>query len=125
MVSAKPPMRPTRAKRSLIWERFELESDGFYAVRLKQIARLCPNLTPTQLRVCTLIASMLPSHEIARILCVSEHAIEKVRSRIRRKLNLAPGESLSGYLLSLTEKNQQKNVSQPQIGRQRGEDFFK
>ena len=95
--------RRSRAKRSLAWEELEIQTNGIYAIRLKCIAEKYPMLTPTQLRVAALVADLKPSFEIAGILGTSEHAIEKVRSRIRQKIGLTGGTSLCASLAAALE----------------------
>jgi DNA-binding CsgD family transcriptional regulator len=93
----------TRAKRSLAWEEYEIQTNGIYAIRLKRIAQKYPMLTPSQLRVAALISGMKRSHEIATILRTTEHAVEKIRSRIRQRLGLAEGISLCTVLSAAVE----------------------
>ncbi len=96
--------RRCRAKTCLAWQRYDVETKGVYAPRLAKIAAACPDMTPTQLRIAALITGLLPSHEIARILCTTEHAVEKVRMRIRKRLTLTGHASLGASLISLVEK---------------------
>jgi DNA-binding NarL/FixJ family response regulator len=95
--------RRTRAKRSLAWEEHEIQTNGVYATRLKYIALKYPTLTPSQLRVAALVSGMKRSHEIAAILRTTEHAVEKIRSRIRQKLDLPEGISLATVLAAAIE----------------------
>jgi DNA-binding CsgD family transcriptional regulator len=94
----------SRAKTCLAWQRYETATNGNHSSRLSKIAAGCPKLTPTQLRVATLVSELLPSYEIAHILFTTERAVEKVRSRIRKHLALSEQDSLSASLLSLLEK---------------------
>ena len=93
--------RPSRAKRCLAWERHELETNGFYTPRAKKIAAHHPLLTPTQLRIAALITGLLSNYEISTALKTSVHAVEKIRSCLRIKLQLPKGASLTAYLVSL------------------------
>lgn len=95
--------RRSRAKRCLAWEEYEIVTNGIYAVRLKSIAEKFPMLTPQQLRVAALTSGLKPSFEIARILGTTEHAVEKIRSRIRHKLGLDDGISLTTVLAAAIE----------------------
>jgi DNA-binding CsgD family transcriptional regulator len=107
-LSSSYPVRQSRcrAKTCLAWERYDVETKGIYAPRLAKIASACPDLTPTQLRIAALVTGLLPSYEIGRILCITESAVERVRSRIRSKLQLSDRASLTASLLSILEKNE-------------------
>jgi DNA-binding CsgD family transcriptional regulator len=98
--------RRCRAKTCLAWQRYDVETRGIYSVRLSKIAAVCPDMTPTQLRIAALVTGLLPSHQIASILCITESAVERVRSRIRRRLMLSDHASLTASLLSILEKNE-------------------
>ena len=106
--------RKSRAKPCHGWEQFEVETNGILVYRVAKIALRYPSLTPTQLRVAALATGLLPAYEIARILGTGEHAVEKVRSRIRKVLGLHSGESLETALISLLDE---KNDALPQMGR--------
>jgi DNA-binding CsgD family transcriptional regulator len=93
-------IRKSRAKRCIEWDEYAQRSNSLCAERLPRVARRFPGLTPHQLRVATLVMDLLPSQEIAGILGISEHAVDKVRSRIRALLKMKAGTRLAGYLLT-------------------------
>lgn len=66
---------------------------------LARLAKEYPALTPTELRVCALIRSAVPSKDIAALLCCSVRSVEKHRERLRRKFNLSVGENLVTFLV--------------------------
>ena len=113
MQSLSKAKRRSRAKRCLAWEDYELATNGIYAKRIACIAHKFPMLTPNQLRVAALTTAMQPSWKIAEILGSSELAVNKVRCRIRKSLGISKQISLTSFLISLTDEN---NDSQPQMG---------
>lgn len=56
-------------------------------------------LTPSELRVCTLVRAMLSTREIASRLHIDERTVENHRVRIRRKLGLQK-QNLVQYLIA-------------------------
>lgn len=94
--------RKSRAKRCFLWEDYIRSANSTCAERLKAIAKRFPDLTTQQLRIAALVADMLTTATIAKILGVTEHAVEKVRSRIRIKVAVPKGVSLPAFLLAIT-----------------------
>jgi DNA-binding CsgD family transcriptional regulator/tetratricopeptide (TPR) repeat protein len=83
------------------WESFERQ---FHLVNHEDGALLrsrCPDLTPTETKICTLLKIGLASKEIASLLSISVHTVETHRRRIRKKLRLPADASLSSYLAGL------------------------
>lgn len=66
----------------------------------EQFARYFPQLTPTELEVCRLVAKGRTLNEIARITNKNANNISSVRIHIRKKLGLVPGEDLRTALLT-------------------------
>jgi FixJ family two-component response regulator len=89
--------RKTRAKRHYAWENLLKESDH-YAVTMLRIASKFPSLSSSELRVSTLVVTMLPSRVIAEKLHLDERTVENHRVRIRRKLGIKKG-SLAAFLI--------------------------
>ncbi len=65
---------------------------------LKALTEKCPSLTGSELKIASLLKLNLSSKEIANILTLGPQSVDIVRHRIRKKLGLAPSESLSTYL---------------------------
>jgi len=65
---------------------------------LKALTEQCPSLTGSELKIASLLKLNLSSKEIANILTLGPQSVDIVRHRIRKKLRLAPSESLSTYL---------------------------
>ncbi len=89
----------TRAKKHQAWEQVDRESGGLYATQLLDLKMQFPMLTPSELRVCTLVRAMLPTREIARRLHIDERTVENHRIRVRRKLGLRK-QNLVQYLIA-------------------------
>ncbi len=70
--------------------------DGF----LVQLAKLFPEITPNEMRLCSLIRNGATSKEIAEMTNTTEKSIEVMRSRIRKKMNLTQDISLQSFLKS-------------------------
>jgi DNA-binding CsgD family transcriptional regulator len=92
--------RPSRAKRHLPWEEVELQSHGFYADSLHELAEKFPVLSLMELRVCVLVKGMLRSWEIAERLAIDIKTVENHRINIRKKLGLRAEENLQRHLLT-------------------------
>ena len=61
-----------------------------------------PELSPMEVKVCSLLILSMSSKEIAASLSLSVRTVERHRLRIRRKLGLARNANLTTYLASLT-----------------------
>lgn len=84
-------------------ERYKAEAQleqvrpGFYG-RLKEIN---PDLTDSDLRLCTYISIGMRAKEIAQHLSVTPDSVNTARYRLRKKLNLQQGEKLDDFLRNL------------------------
>ncbi len=78
-------------------EMFLQMHDGFY----EKILKINPDFTRSELQMAALLRMNLPSKEIARLLNLALSTIDKRRHNIRKKLDLSPDQSLTGYLIGL------------------------
>lgn len=83
------------------WQQFEQRLEEVHRGFLAEISRKFPSLTPSELKVCALLKTQLPSKEIAALLSVSARAVEKHRWNIRRKLALPADTNLVSYLAAI------------------------
>lgn len=88
-----------------LWEDFnmrfvEVNGDFYDCLREKH-----PNLTSTEQKHCALIRLNLDNNEMAQILNISLQSVHTSRYRIRKKIGLAHGESLSNYIGSLKKES--------------------
>lgn len=95
------------------WEMFERKLAETQHDFTRSLARRFPSLTPTELRVCSLLKINLSSKEVASILNVTEEAIAAHRNHIRKKLGVAETEDLP---LVLQKFDQQEAQQSAQIG---------
>ena len=58
------------------------------------------DLTPTELKICSLLKLNLNTKEIADFLCVSFKSVEVYRARIRKKLHLREGDNLVSFIVA-------------------------
>lgn len=83
------------------WDDFKLYFEqihtGFYA----KLKISYPDLTPLELRHCALIRLNLTLAECASILGISHDSLKVSRTRLRKKLNLDPNQSLADFILSI------------------------
>ncbi len=83
------------------WEAFERRFRETHPGFLRALAGRAPEMTPTELRVCSLLRANLSSKQIAALLSISPKSVDIYRYRARRKLHLAPEENLVSFLASL------------------------
>lgn len=70
---------------------------GFYPDLLKRF----PDLTPTEAKICSLIRTGISSREIARVLGIAKRTVDNHRVHILKKMDLPPGTSLSGFIVTM------------------------
>ncbi len=83
------------------WASFSGNFDIVYANFTKRLAELHPNLSVSDKRLCCYIRMGLQSKDIAPLINISYKSVEMARYRVRKKLGLAAGDSLTAYLDSL------------------------
>jgi len=77
--------------------RFERVNNGFY----DSLLALYPDLTPTELRLCSFLRLNLCTREIAGLLNRTTGTVDNARSNLRKKMRIESDESLSDMLLSI------------------------
>lgn len=83
----------------------ESYSDQFnaaYPGYLESLIRSCPQLSASELKVCTFLRLNLNSKEIAEIMQISVRSVESRRYRLRKKLKLNKETDLVNYLIALS-----------------------
>lgn len=83
------------------WTRFSGNFDVVYTNFTKHLMELHPNLSISDKRLCCYIRMGLSSKEIAPLINISYKSVEMARYRVRKKIGLAPGDSLTNYLSQL------------------------
>ena len=82
------------------WELFQLNFDSIHKKYSEKLFQQHPNLSNTELRLCSLIKLGMTNREIASIQNVSISAIEKSKYRIKKKINFSKGDDLNHYLIT-------------------------
>ena len=67
----------------------------------KKIKALHPNLTKTELEICSYLRMSLGTKDIARLRGTSIYAVKKSRYRLRKKMDFSAKQDLDHYILSL------------------------
>lgn len=83
------------------WEEFRLFFEQIYTGFYTKLKINCPALTTQELRHCALIRLNLSIPECASILGISPDSVKVSRARIRKKLDLEPGQGLTDFILSV------------------------
>lgn len=83
------------------WAQFSGNFDIVYSNFTKRLMELHPNLSISDKRLCCYIRMGLSSKEIAPLINISIKSVEMARYRVRKKIGLAAGDSLTSYLHSL------------------------
>jgi DNA-binding CsgD family transcriptional regulator len=68
------------------WQTFERHFHQLHQGFIQRLAERHPALTPTELKICSLLKTNCSTKEIAAILCISRHTVDGHRVSIRRKL---------------------------------------
>jgi DNA-binding CsgD family transcriptional regulator len=79
---------------SVDWEKFDRQFQAVHPEFIRRLTERAPDLTVTEVRICTMLRMNLKSHEIAQIFCISEAGVEFHRKHIRKKLKLEREEKL-------------------------------
>lgn len=80
------------------WEQFAAHFDEINNDFVKNLKTRYPNLTSTDLKVCTYLQLKLASKEIAQLMNISVRGVEISRYRLRKKLQLPTGQTLNDFL---------------------------
>lgn len=83
------------------WERFRENLERVHPLFMKRLIEHCPELSPMQIRICSLLRLQLSSKEIATILHLSKKTIDNHREHIRIKLNIPRSVNLTAYILNI------------------------
>ncbi len=86
------------------WQMFEQQFKNVHQDFNSTLSKKYPNLTPTELKVCSLIRTGLTSKEIANLLFITHRTVELHRTRIRKKLCLSHTANLTSFLSSISSE---------------------
>jgi DNA-binding CsgD family transcriptional regulator len=79
---------------SVDWEKFDMQFKAVHPDFIRKLTERAPDLTATEVRICTMLRMNLKSHEMAQIFCISEDGVDFHRRNIRRKLQMKKEEKL-------------------------------
>lgn len=88
-------------KKQHLWKDFEYRFDELNANFITALTNQYPNLSPAEIRLCSLLRLQLSTKEIAEITNRSTRTIDFTRNSIRRKLGLQPTDNLVNHILSI------------------------
>jgi len=80
------------------WNAFERQFEQTHGDFIRRLIERFPSLTPTELKVCSLLKVNCSTKDIARILCISANTVDWHRRSIRRKLMLPGDVNLTTFL---------------------------
>jgi DNA-binding CsgD family transcriptional regulator len=83
------------------WQTFERQFHQTHQDFIRHLAESYPELTPTELKVCSLLKVNCSTKDVARILSISRHTVDGHRTAIRRKIGLAADANLTSFLAGL------------------------
>jgi FixJ family two-component response regulator len=83
------------------WEQFAAHFDEINNDFIKKLKVRFPNLTSTDLKVCTYLQLKLASKEIAQLMNISVRGVEISRYRLRKKLQLTTNQTLNDFLTEI------------------------
>ncbi|MDT0607657.1 tetratricopeptide repeat protein [Croceitalea rosinachiae] len=84
-----------------VWENFTLYFEAVHKDFEKDALSKYPDITRNELRLMALIKMNLSSKEVANILNISSDGVKKARQRLRKKMQLAPEESLDTTIMAI------------------------
>lgn len=83
------------------WDDFRAIFDQVHQTFFTNLQKQAENLTPAELRLVALLRMNLSSGDMATLLGISQDSLRVARYRLRKKLNLAEGESLTAFIQGL------------------------
>jgi len=90
-----------RVKSNNAWDEFEENLSQVNEELYKKLISIAPDLTPTELKICGMIAQNLSSKDIAILINRSKQTIDNIRYTLRKKLNLEQEANLTAFIISL------------------------
>lgn len=83
------------------WKMFLIKFEQKHTTFFKNLKDAYPQLTINDLKLCACLKLNLDSKEIASLMNISVRAVENSRSRLRKKLDLSPGDQLNEFFIGL------------------------
>jgi DNA-binding CsgD family transcriptional regulator len=86
---------------SIDWTTFEAEFQQTYPEFRTKLVEKYPELTKTEVRICSLVRLKLISSDIAQLMSVTDRNVELHRYNIRKKLGLTREQDLAEVLAGI------------------------
>jgi DNA-binding CsgD family transcriptional regulator len=86
---------------SVDWVKFDTQFAAAHPQFTQKLIATYPDLSPTEIRVCSLLRMNLKSEEIASLFCLSPRSVEFHRYNIRKKLGLKKEQNLPLFLAAI------------------------
>lgn len=83
------------------WEDFKVFFERVHPHFYPSLAKQIPNLSPSEIRLCTLLRLNMSTKDMASILKVAPDSIRIARYRLRKKLPLEEGDSLVKFMIDV------------------------
>ncbi len=81
------------------WTRFQENFDLIHENFFRELKKRYPSLTPTDLKLCSLLRLNYTTKEIAEMLNLSVRGVETARYRLRKKLELSESDNLVNFMI--------------------------
>lgn len=81
------------------WNRFQENFDLIHENFFRKLKKSYPSLTPTDLKLCSLLRLNYTTKEIAEMLNLSIRGVETARYRLRKKLDLSENDNLVEFMI--------------------------
>jgi tetratricopeptide (TPR) repeat protein len=83
------------------WDAFRLVFDQVHQSFFEKLLLICPELSATELRMLSLLKMNLNSTEMATLLGITPDSLRVTRYRVKKKLQLDTGESLTSFIQAM------------------------
>ena len=84
------------------WEDFKRTFENVHHNFFSQLLSGCPELSPTELKLCALIKLNLTPKEVASMMGISLDSVKTSRYRLRKKLELPQEQSLTDFMMGFS-----------------------
>lgn len=88
------------------WDQYAVHFDKVHSDFIVSLQEHYPNLTPSELKLCSYLRLNLSSKEIANIMNITIKSVELSRYRLRKKLKLDTEVNLCNFMLSFHSRNE-------------------
>ncbi len=99
----KPIMELLRSSNNnkALWKEFENRFNELNDNFITKLVKAYPMLSPTEIKICTMLRMQLSSKEIAEMSNRSPRTVEYTRTNIRKKMDLDSSENLTNHILNI------------------------